>query len=444
MKTVVIVGRPNVGKSTLFNALLGRRRAITHAEAGVTRDLIKHEFTNASENFCLVDLGGLFGEGLYSPELTERGLAEMKEADLVLFTVSVEGICAEDLHILEKARRCPGELVLLINKVDTEPRELGIHEFHELGIKKSIHVSAAHNRNIDRLWQLIYRSLGIKEKEKDTEQLPKDEEDRVLRLLIAGRPNSGKSSFFNYVLKRSQNLVSQIPGTTRDSTAEVLRYRDKNYIIIDSAGLRRKARVSDDLEYYSTQRAIGSIASSDIVLLFVDVDRGFAVQDKKIASLAISKQKSIIVCLNKEDLLTGDQEEKKQIIEKIYFHMPQLKYAPVCLLSSLTGKGIPKIFDNITKLHRQLKTSLKTSYVNILFQRFMQENPPPMIKRRRAKIRFAAQASSQPMCFELHVNAKELFSESYVQYLRNSVQKQCELYNIPIFLELTEKESQRT
>lgn len=450
MKKIVIVGRPNVGKSTLFNALIGKRIAITHESPGVTRDTLRYNCDRNGTWYSLMDSAGLLGEGMYSEELSQRSYEKIPEADCILFTVSVEEISAEDRHILERLRKVAGKVILVVNKVDNETRLWNAHEFYSFGFKDVLPVSAVHRKNIAELWELIERRLnperkdGLGEGQNNSEYTAETEAKaesvgvkKAIRLLVVGKPNSGKSSFFNYMLKSPRNLVSPVPGTTRDSTEEMLHVGDKEYCIVDTAGLRKKNKIYDSVEWFASQRSISNINTADIVLLFVDSMEELGEQDKKIATVILSRQKSMIICLNKWDLIQGTGNRKKELIEKLRFRAPQLRFVPVCTISSVRGFGIQKLFHTIDIINVQLHTKIATSHLNRILQQSIKNNPPPIVRRRRGKLRFAAQASSNPMRFELHVNDSSLFSASYAQYLSNYLRREYRLSSIPIFLELT-------
>ncbi len=469
MISISIIGRPNVGKSTLFNVLSSKRIAITHKTAGVTRDALTYQCLRNAYTMCLKDLAGVLGEGPYAEQLTKRGIEEIQKSDIILFVVSVESLVSEDYEIASILRPFMSKVVLVINKVDNEERQWAAHEYHSLGIKNSISISAIHKIHIDTLWHTIDTMSEKIEQARSTEVehvpqntiMPLDtastvadeledsrsatvhtlQDERVCRLLIVGKPNSGKSSFFNYVLKKPQNLVSSVPGTTRDSTLDYIEWNGIRYGIVDTAGLRRKANVRDELEYFANQRAIEYINSADIVLLFIDVQEGMSEQDKKIASLALSRRKSIVLCLNKWDLVENKEAMKLEMKERIAYLVPQLYFAPLCKLSAKTGVGVEQLFRNIQIIQNQLSTKVATSHINRILQQAMKHHPAPIIKRRRAKLRFVAQSSTNPMCFELHVNAHFLFTESYCSYLIRCIRKQYNFTAIPIFLTISEKEN---
>ena len=459
MITVSIIGRANVGKSTLFNTLSSKRIAITHQMAGVTRDVLKYQCIRNNRTLCLQDLAGILGDDPYAEQLTQRGIEEIQNSDIILFIISVENLMAEDYEIASLLRPYMSKVLLVVNKVDNEERQWQAHEYHILGFKNNVSISAIHKKNIDTLWRVIdIMSEKIEKKEitivsplQDTTKVSDNNESsdamstdtpfhhQTCRLLIVGKPNSGKSSFFNHILKKPQNLVSSIPGTTRDSTLEYIDWKGTRYGIVDTAGLRRKANVKDDLEYFSNTRAIDYINSADIILLFIDVQEGISDQDKKIVSLSLSRRKSIMLCINKWDLIKNKEAMKKEIKNRIAYLVPQLYFSPLCFLSAKTGDGIANVFQNIQIIQKQLSTKIATSHINKILQQAMTHHSAPIIKRRRGKLRFAAQSSTNPMCFELHVNASFLFTDSYCSYLINYIRKQYNFNSIPIFLTLSDK-----
>ena len=392
---VAIVGRPNVGKSALFNRLIGRKIAIVHDQPGITRDRISAICTNGTRPFVLWDTGGIFGAGEAELSAQVRGAAEeaFGESDLLLFVVDAkEGLSPIDEELARFLRKSQKPVVLVINKIDIEKHEALAAEFDSLGFKSSIAISAEHGRSISDLLDAIDRFLPSPAG--DSQGTSHDS----LAIAILGRPNVGKSSLINSIVRSERAIVSELAGTTRDAI-DILYQRDgRNFVFIDTAGIRRRGKQSTSVEVFSVMRAERSIRRADLCVLIVDLTAGVTAQDKRIAGLIQAARKPAIVVLNKWDLVKPKRNQKEAIArlvatarERIFF----LDYAPVLITSSLTGEHVSKLFGLIEKIQRAARQRIGTGVLNRLLRQAFEANPPPTIRSRRLKLFYAAQSKGK-------------------------------------------------
>ncbi len=429
---VAILGRPNVGKSTLFNRLLGKHRAITDPTPGVTRDAVESECTIDDSRFLLVDTGGFNLEtGEMQKCISDRSVRIASEAGLILLVVDVNSLSGEDYTFIEQIRKFEEKLILVINKVDSRKQEDSVWNFFELGFNRLLGVSAEHNRNIRQLKKLILDAARqaapyIEEAEKD-----------YIRLSILGKPNTGKSTLLNLLLNEEKALVSEKPGTTRDTIEGRLIYKEIPFQVIDTAGIRRKGKITDAVEYYSVNRAIRSINESDIVFLLIEAREGLSEQDKKIASLVGKKGRGIIFVLNKWDLLIPVPNQLNAIKDRIHFLFPVMDFVPVLPLSALTGEGIRRLLDTSIKLWKQLHYRVDTSHLNQALKDWVRHYSLP-VRGRNVKIHYATQVGINPVEFIFFVNHLKAFPLIYKRYLKNRIQQDLGFGNIHIHLKFKE------
>ncbi|HIC76795.1 MAG TPA: ribosome biogenesis GTPase Der, partial [Candidatus Dadabacteria bacterium] len=330
----------NVGKSTLFNRLLGRRKSIVFSHPGSTRDIIKEDLVVGDKTFYLVDSGGFDNEKDHYPTLIKEKILEtIKKSDFIIFLLDGKsGFYNEDREILKIIREKKKKYVAVINKIDTKEAGENISEFYKLGIKKFIQVAAEHNRNVRTIREYINNNFS---------NLPANLVERnnaIPKIAIVGKPNAGKSTLINSLAKETISIVSKIPGTTRDSVNLKINRWNKDYLFIDTAGLRRKSKISDDMEYYSTNRAVDTIEKSDIVILIIDSQYGPTNQDSKISSLIKKNNKGIILAINKSDLIPNNIRDEKNISERILGSLPEINYAQTVLISALKSKNVDTIY----------------------------------------------------------------------------------------------------
>ena len=439
---VAIVGRPNVGKSALFNRLIGRKIAIVHDQPGITRDRISAICTHGTRPFVLWDTGGIFGAG--EAELTAHvhGAAEeaLRESDLLLFVVDAkEGLSPIDEELARALRKSQKPVVLVINKIDNEKHEALAAEFDSLGFKSSVAISAEHGRGILDLLDAIDQFLPSPAR--DSQPTSHDS----LAVAILGRPNVGKSSLINSIVHSERAIVSELAGTTRDAI-DVLYQRDgRNFVFIDTAGIRRRGKQSTSVEVFSVMRAERSIRRADLCILIVDLTAGVTAQDKRIAGLIQAARKPAIVVLNKWDLVKPKRNQKEAIatlvataLERIFF----LDYAPVLVTSSLSGEHVSKLFALIEKIQRAARQRISTGVLNRLLRQAFEVNPPPTLRSRRLKLFYAAQSKGeedqqlQPPEIVLFVNDPRLLSQTYKRYLESRIRDVQPFPGLPILVKL--------
>jgi len=442
MPSVAIVGRPNVGKSALFNRLIGRKIAIVHDQPGITRDRISAICTHGTRPFVLWDTGGIFGVGEAELSAQVRGAAEeaLRESDLLLFVVDAkEGLSPIDEELARVLRRSQKPVVLVINKIDNEKHEAFAAEFDSLGFKSSVAISAEHGRGISDLLDAIDRLLPSATG--DSQATSHDS----LAVAILGRPNVGKSSLINSIVRSERAIVSELAGTTRDAIDIVYQRDGRNFVFIDTAGIRRRGKQSTSVEVFSVMRAERSIRRAGLCVLIVDLTAGVTAQDKRIAGLIQTARKPAIVILNKWDLVKPKRNQKEAIAslaatarERIFF----LDYAPVLITSSLTGEHVGKLFALIEKMQRAAGQRVGTGVLNRLLRQAFETNPPPTVRARRLKLFYAAQSKGkedrqlQPPEFVLFVNDPRLLSQTYKRYLESRIRDAQPFPGLPIILTL--------
>ena len=439
---VAILGRPNVGKSTLFNRLLGKRRAITHPTPGVTRDAVEGRIHIRELEFSLVDTGGYNREGgIIEQRVAAKSTAMAAQCDLILLLVEADGLSGEDLEFLEKLRPYQEKLILVVNKVDGEKQAMNLGEFHRAGIPRLIPVSAAHGRNIDTLKNSIYES-AVQSGYTGT-GIPDGGARKGIRLTILGKPNTGKSTLLNQFLKTEKSLVTEIPGTTRDPVEGQFLYKQHRLEVVDTAGIRRKSKVSESVEYYSVNRSIKSIEEADIVILLIDATEGISDQDKKITALAARRGRGIILVLNKWDKLVEgeakDREEPlwREVRDRTRFLFPTLGFSPLLRISAHTGWGVAQLLETVLAVSRQLNRKVATPRLNQALKNWISEYALP-VRGRNVKIRYVTQTGVNPVTFLFFVNHLKGYPKRYNQYLSGRIRRDLGFDKIPLFVEVRE------
>jgi GTP-binding protein len=455
---VAVLGRPNVGKSTLFNALIGRRQAITHGTPGVTRDAGEGEWRLANRRVVLVDTGGWqAGEDGLAAEVAVRSLREARDADAALLVIDVLETTAEDERFMEVLRPFSDRVVLVVNKVDTEDRDPLVWNRLAHGFPSVVGVSAAHRRNLDALADTVQALLD--------ERLPVAPDSgragdadggsvrgREIRVAILGRPNTGKSSLANRLLGRARSIVSAEPGTTRDVVVGLFQWRGTSFRLLDTAGLRRRTHVDGAVEYYSAARSREAVRECDLVFLVIDAVEGLSDQDKKIAALSVAEGRGLLIVLNKWDLVrrqadiagrmggrrTGLASEAR---ERIRFQFPVLAYAPVLTVSAATGVGVARLLSTAVEVYAQLTRRAGTGRLNQALAGWVAHYRPP-VRGANYRIRYLVQVSTNPVRFAAFVNRLAGFPASYTQYLENCIRRDFGMPNVPVSIEL--RQSQRS
>jgi len=431
---IVIVGRPNVGKSTLFNRMIGHRRSITDPMPGVTRDAVRFRSTIAGYPVELVDTGGYRVDAKDIDSLVkEKSLELLQQADLILLICDVQELNAEDESFVEHIRSFGNKVVLVVNKVDNPQRELDIWNFMSLGFEHVVGVSAAHGIGFDSLEETILKAFDFSAFDVEAEKIP------LIRIAILGKPNTGKSTLSNRLIGKESSIVSEIPGTTRDVIEGSFSYKGSLFQVMDTAGIRRKKKVHESVEYYSVNRAFNTIEESDVILLMVDVQEGLTDQDKKISTQAVKKGKGIIMVLNKWDTTNNIENTQQAIKDRTRYLFPVLGFAPLIPISAKTGFGTDTLLDACYRVWKQLHKRVDTPEVNTLIQDLVESYPPPRDSRGHHKIYYATQVSSNPVKFLIFVNRSKGFPKSYVQYLVNNIRSSLGFPDIPLTVELKER-----
>lgn len=425
LPTVALVGRPNVGKSTLFNKIVGKQVSIIEDMPGVTRDRIYQEATYNRKKFYLVDTGGIDASKMdFNAEIKMQAEIAISEADVVVFIVDgKEGLTANDLIVRDILRKTDKKIIVAINKIDVKDAKDNIYDFYELGFDTYIPISSIHNTGFVELMDTI--TMNFREQEETV--------DERIKFSIIGRPNVGKSSLMNALLNEERVVVSNIAGTTRDSIDSVLKYNGEEFVIIDTAGMRKKGKVFESVEKYSLFRSLKSIDRSDICLVVINAEEGITEHDKHIAGYAIERGKGLIFVVNKWDTVkdTTIQEFEKLMRAEFQF----ATYAPIVFLSALTKKRIHTLMPEIIRVKENIKREIKTSVLNEVILDAYQLNIPPSYKGKRLKIYFTSQTGINPPKFTFRVNSKGLVHFSYERYLENKIRENFDFTGTPITLQ---------
>ena len=433
--TVAIVGRPNVGKSTFFNYIVGKRISIVEDTPGVTRDRVYAEANWRGRNFTLVDTGGI------EPESNDVILSQMREqanlaiamADVIVFVTDIkQGVTAADSDIALMLKKSKKPVILVCNKADNygkTPDE--IYEFYNLGLGEPHRVSAVNAIGIGDVLDAIYDELPPKDENED--------DDEVIKVAIIGKPNVGKSSLVNKILGENRVIVSNIAGTTRDAIDSEFENEFGKYVFIDTAGIRRKSKVSENLEKYSVMRSLLAVERADVCLLMIDANEGVTEQDTKIAGEAHEAGKGIIIVVNKWDEYEKENGTLEQYKKDVYNKLSYLSYAPILFISAKTGQRVNKLFEMINSVASQNSLRVSTSVLNQVLNEAIAIVQPPTDKGRRLRVFYMTQASTKPPTFVVFVNDKDLFHFSYERYLVNQIRKEFGLVGTPVRIIVREK-----
>jgi GTP-binding protein len=416
-----------VGKSTLFNRIVGGRVAIVEDVPGVTRDRLYQDAEWSGRKFTLVDTGGLDyrEDGEIVSHVRKQAEIAIAEADLVLFVVDARaGLTGTDEDVARVLRRSDKPVLLVANKVEHFDRVHELYEFFGLGLGDPVPVSAAQGMNTGELLDLIVQKLPPAAEE--------DEDDDVVKIAVIGRPNVGKSSLVNAILGEQRVIVSDVPGTTRDAIDTYITRRDKKYLLIDTAGIRRRSKIDLPTEKYSVIRSLRAVDRSDVVLVLIDAVEKLTEQDKRIAGYAHEKGRGSILVVNKWDLVEKDDRTANRYIEELRDGLGFMQYAPVLFVSALTGQRVQRVLELVDYVSEQQNMRISTANLNDLIRECVLHNPPPQEKGRRMKIFYATQAGVKPPTFFLFVNEPELMHFSYLRYLENQLRSAYGFEGTPI------------
>ena len=437
MKQVVaIVGRPNVGKSTLFNKLIGDRLSIVKNESGVTRDRLYRETEWSGKEFLLVDTGGLEPRtnDFMMSKIKQQAQVAIDEADVIIFLVDGKaGITGLDEDVANVLRKQDKKVVVAVNKIDNYMKDQeNILEFYALGFEEVIGISGEHKTNLGDLLDAVVEKF---DDEKEVE------EEDSLKIAILGRPNAGKSSLVNKLLNEERSIVSDMAGTTSDAIDSSLKYDGDKFTLIDTAGIRRKSKVEDSIEYYSVLRAVKSIKRADVCVLMLDATELLTDQDKRVAGLIYEERKPIIIAVNKWDLIEKNNNSVKEFTDLVKADLPFLDYAPIVTISALTGKRTVNILEQARFINEEYHKKITTGLLNQILAEIIAQNPVPTRKGRAVKINYATQVSQAPPKFVFFSNNPDLIHFSYQRYIENKLREYFGFEGCPIDIVFNRKNS---
>ena len=419
---VAIVGRPNVGKSTLFNRLVGRRSAIVEKKPGVTRDRNYGISKYHGYEFIVIDTGGFepVSESSLRNQMVQQARLAVEEADCVLFVVNAQEGCTPVDGEIYRTLMVENDtrLFVVVNKADNPRLEEESSDFYQLGVEAIYPVSAEHNRGIDGLLEEVDKIVPLKEGKIDTA----DEVDRSsepIAVAVIGKPNAGKSSIVNAMLRKERMIVDSVSGTTRDPVDSICNYEGREYLLVDTAGIRRRGKVSQKIETFSIVSALKSIERAEVTLLIIDAEEGITEQVMKIAGYANERKKSLLIVMNKWDLVNKDSKNLKQVEEEVYDRLGFISFAPILFVSAKTGQSIPQIFEKILSVHGQYVRRIQTSDLNTILQLIVNQHPPPSKSGRPTKVFYGNQVSVAPPSFVFMTNNPDKTNFAYERYIAN-------------------------
>ena len=441
---VALAGRPNVGKSTLFNRLLRKRRAITDPTPGVTRDPVAMETKILGKPLRLIDTGGYkldrdpdSPQGHIDRVVVEKTLDVIKSAQVVVLLFEAGEISLEDEEFIDALRPYQNKLIAAVNKTEGGRRAAEAWNLLSYGFDEVLMISAEHGDNIRDLEEAIVKRLGDTAHDAIPQKTSHHIEERpVIRIALLGKPNTGKSTLSNLLTSTTSSIVTNIPGTTRDVVEGFFEYKNRRFRVLDTAGIRRKAKVSENIEYYSVNRAIKTIDEADIVFLIIDAEEGLTDQDKKIAALANDKGRGLIMVLNKWDMMPAVKNTFEAVRDRIHFLFGQMEYAPIVPISAMKGEGIDKLLNMAIRMYSQLNVQIETSPLNQALEKWLNENPPPAVKNARFKIRYAVQTHANPVRFIFFASRPMAVGDTYVAYLRNRIRRDLGFSIVPVKIEI--------
>jgi GTP-binding protein len=432
---IAIVGRPNVGKSTLFNRIAGKQKAIVIDEPGATRDRNYMDCTWEDKAFTLIDTGG------FEPASEERILVQMREqanlaieeADVIIFLMDgKDGLTPTDIEIAKQLRGKDKSVFYVVNKIDGDRHKEMLGEFYKLGIDQFYPISAQHGLGVDELLNIITQDFP-------TAADDKDDQDTQIKIAIVGKPNVGKSSLVNRILGKERSIANPTPGTTRDAIDTQVKVHGKNYLLIDTAGIRRKSKISQTLEKYSVVQALKSINRCDIALVLIDAEEGLTDQDTKIIGLAFERGKACITVVNKWDKIEKDNSTVGKFVEDIKDKIKFMDFAPIIFISAVTGQRAPKIFELIDKVYSQYTKRIDTSPLNDLVEKSVQRNAMARYQNRQMHISYATQTDIKPPTFVFFVSNVKGIHFSYERYLMNQIRETFGFDSVPLKLVFRKK-----
>lgn len=436
---VAVVGRPNVGKSTLFNRLTGGRTAIVEDTPGITRDRIYKDAEWCGKHFTLIDTGGIEpkSDDIILEQMKRQADLAIEQADVIIFMVDVKtAMTAADMDVAAMLQKSGKPVVLACNKTDTPgdpPMEF--YEFYNLGIGDPIAISSTHGMGLGELLDEVCSYFDSADYD--------DEEDDAIKIAVAGKPNAGKSSLVNRILGEERVIVSNIPGTTRDAIDSEFTKDGQKYIIIDTAGMRKRGKIDDNVERYSVVRSLAAIEKSNVCIIMVDADEGISEQDSKIAGYAHDNGRASIIAVNKWDLIEKDDKTMENFKKKVNDMLPFMHYAPQVYISAKTGQRTDKLIETVKYVYEKHNTHIATGALNDIINEAINKNQAPSDKGKRLKIYYATQASAAPPTFVLFVNDKELMHFSYLRYIENQIRAAFDLTGTPVKFIIRERNEEK-
>ena len=435
MHTVALLGRPNVGKSTIFNRLVGKKVSIIEDTPGITRDRIYGKVNFGAYTYNLIDTGGIdLGVADFNKEIKAQAELAIDEADVIVFVVDgMEGLTSNDLVVRDMLMKSNKKVIVAINKTDSKLTKDNIYDFYELGFDTYIPISGEQNVGIYDLQEEIT---------KDFTKTVEEYKD-IIKFSVIGRPNVGKSSLVNAIVDSDRVIVSNIAGTTRDAVDTPFKYHGEEYVVIDTAGLRKQGKIYENVERYSLLRTMRAIDRSDVCLLVIDATTGIIEHDKHIAGYAIEAGKPVIIVVNKWDTIEEKEDEMKKWTTDIRNNFQFMPYAPIVFLSALTKRKIHTLMPTILKCYENSRKEIKTSLLNDVIEEAVRLEMPPSYKGKRLKIYFVSQVRTAPPTFEFKVNSKGLVHFSYKRYLENKLRESFDLSGTPIVIEFKNKGEER-
>ena len=432
---VAVVGRPNVGKSTFFNALAGEKISIVKDTPGITRDRIYVDVTWLNYSFTLVDTGGIEPDSkdVILSQMREQAELAIETADVILFMTDVkQGLQDADGKVCDMLRRSGKPVLLVVNKVDDFNKYMAdVYEFYNLGIGDPYPVSSANRLGFGDLLDEVVKNFP--------DDIDSGEEDNRIKVAVVGKPNVGKSSLINYILGENRLIVSDIAGTTRDAVDTDVVYNNKEYVFIDTAGVRRKSRIHEDLEHYMIVRTVSAVERADVVLLLIDATEGVTEQDAKIAGIAHDNGKAIIVVVNKWDAKEKDDKTIYRFTEDVRQVLSFMPYAEIVFISAKTGQRVPKLFETIDMVYENHCMRVGTGVLNEIMARAVSMQQPPTDKGKRLKLFYITQASVKPPTFVIFVNDKEMMHFSYTRYIENQIRDSFGFKGTPLHFIIRER-----
>ena len=431
MQTVCLVGKPNVGKSSIFNRLIKENKSIIMDTPGVTRDRIYGRVNHNDKSFYLIDTGGIsLGEDDFAKDILVQATLAIDEADLVLFVVDGnDDPDASDKKVAEILHKSSKKVIVVVNKIDNDKKKENLYNYYELGFSDLVAVSASHNMGFDGLLNTI------------TSDLPEEvkEEDSSLKFCIIGRPNVGKSSLINAILNEERAIVSDVAGTTRDAIDTKFKYNHEDITVIDTAGIRKKGKIYESIEKYSLIRSLKAIDRSDVCVLVIDASTGIIEHDKHIASYALDAGKGIVICVNKWDTINNPDSDIRKWKEDIKNEFQFIPYAHTVFLSAKTKKRLSGLMPEVINAYNNNRKEVKTSLLNNIIMEAVSMHEPPSYKGKRLKIYFVSQTGCCPPKFTFSVNNKGLVHFSYERYLENQIRNNIDFDGTPIMLQFKNK-----